>query len=300
MTNLYLGLDGGGTKTEAVITDDQGLILGRGLASGTNPHNHDLDSLMAHLTQAIQATKINNDHFEAACFGIAGLDTPEQIDQFTQMLRAQLNCHKLAVHNDGYIGFRSGSDADHGICLIASTGSNCYGIASDGSILSAGDWGYLIGDQGSGFAFGQSLIKQVAKEYDGRELRTDLSSIVFDHFGVNNFNQLVENVYTNPSPIAYISGLGTLLSKPQFANQPDIRVAAKVTVNSLIEAFEAIYRRMDQTVPMPLVLVGKLFLAQDMITSPLIHQLTQNYPLVKPVIPLKTPAEAAAAIALKL
>jgi N-acetylglucosamine kinase-like BadF-type ATPase len=295
--SLFLGIDGGGTKTEAVITNHLGKVIGRGQAPGSNPHNLDFSSVTAHITQAISTTGIKIEQFQGACLGIAGLDNSAQINQFRHTLATQLNAKHLDVYNDGYIGFRSGSAANSGICLIASTGNNCYGLYPDGHTISAGDWGYLLGDEGSGFFIGQSLLKQTAKEYDGRQELSALSAKVYQHYHLSDFASLSQHIYSQPSQISVVADLAKIINSPELANHPYILSLTTTVVDNLYAAFETVYRQLQPASSLPLVLVGKLFLAQLLITKPLLNKIYTQYPATEIIFPTISPAEAAAVIA---
>jgi N-acetylglucosamine kinase-like BadF-type ATPase len=298
--SFFLGIDGGGTKTEAVITDHQGKILGRGLAPGSNPQNDDLPSVFANINQAIGNTGISADRFQVACLGMAGLNTSTQLDQFRHASTSSLNASRLEVYNDGYIGFRSGTNADSGICLIASTGNNCYGIYPDGHTISAGNWGYLLGDDASGFSLGQSLLKQIAKEFDGRAEPSILSAKVYQHYHLSDFPSLSQYIYSQPSPVSVIADLAKIINHSELADHPYILTITATVVNNLFSAFEVIYRQLQPLPTTPLVLVGKLFLAQSLITQPLLKKISTQYPDTQTIFPTINPAEAAATIARSL
>lgn len=307
MTNLYLGLDGGGTKTEAIIINPDKQILGKGLAGGSNYHNLPKADTVANIQQsirlALEAANLSQDSsFSGACLGVAGLDTSPEIEDFRSQVAPLIRTSKLMVCNDGLIGFKSGSNETTGICLIASTGSSCYGITPDNHTIKAGNWGYLMGDQGSGFSIGQQILKHAVKEYDGRKPSSDLLPAVISHFGATDFISLVEHIYQPMVPVSQIAGLAKMLSVPEWQHHSAIITIAQSAVGQLFEAFDTVVKKMnpEPSADIPVVLAGKLFLAKNMITEPLINKITSNHSSTKVTLPIKSAAEAASEIALSL
>jgi N-acetylglucosamine kinase-like BadF-type ATPase len=305
--NLYLGVDGGGTKTEAVIADSTGSVIGRGLAGGSNPHNtadaQRMTNILAAIDQAKQEARLeSNSSFTAACYGIAGLDSDQEMNRFQAMIDPLVKTSKSLVCNDGLIGFRSGTDSNLGICVIASTGSSCYSITPDGSHIKAGNWGYLLGDQGSGFCIGQEILKQAVKEFDGRRQPTDLMHKVIHHFEVDTLADLAQNLYNNQQPVSKIASLATLLSDPEYIHHPAIIAIATRAVSELFESLQAVADKIPPAAAkdFPIILTGKLFLAKNLITNPLIEKITLNYPTAHIILPEKSPVHGAVQIALTL
>ncbi|HET9221200.1 MAG TPA: BadF/BadG/BcrA/BcrD ATPase family protein, partial [Roseiflexaceae bacterium] len=156
MTDLLLGVDGGGSGTRALLADRSGAILGAGAAG---PSNHQAIGLEA-AAQAIQSAidmafrdaRVERSRPVAAiCLGLAGAGRPEDRLRFEAWATRQNIARRCAVASDAELVLTAGTPDGWGVALICGTGSIAWGRAPDGRSARAGGWGYLLGDEGSGY-----------------------------------------------------------------------------------------------------------------------------------------------------
>lgn len=272
MMSFFLGIDAGGTKTTAQISNQEGEILGQGESGGANPHNQQLENVLSNIGLAVliaqKQAKENHhqafDTFTGACIGMAGLDTDDDRELIISGLRAGMfknlcRRHGLLLVNDGLIGLRSGTNQNYGICLISGTGANAYGINREGRQFQAGDWGYVLGDGGSGFAIGHKLLRHVMKEYDGRADPSVLSVKILHHRNFRSISELVNWVYGEEIPVRDIAALTRLFADPEIADLTISQQAVEEAVIHQISAFQAVLEKCGLGAePFPTVLIGGL------------------------------------------
>ena len=292
---FILGIDAGGTRTRAVITDESGSVLGLGYSGGANQHIVPLDEGFGHIKNAVEQAKVevqkNNaslrvEKFEAACLGLAGYDSDDDRKMIREYLgnlalsERTLGAKILTVVNDGLIGFKSGTDNSYGICMISGTGSNCYGVAISGREARAGDWGYILGDQGSGFVIGQKILHQVMREYDGREKETALTVKVLKHLTLKSPLDLIKWVYASPLPVKEIASLAKLMSDPELADLSILSELLDQSVEELMMAYKAVFRRLEFGFKdkIPVVLVGGLFEVRDRLAGVVVKAIKERTP----------------------
>lgn len=305
MQGYYLGIDGGGTKTESCIVDQSGVCLGVGRSAGSNPHNLPLGQVLANINDSVQLALNQSNlpkdtQFESACLGLAGLDSPAEISRIQNSIK--LNSKKIRVCNDGAVAFAASSPDPSGIVVIASTGSNVYGLLPDGNSVSAGNHGYLFGDQGSGFFIGQAILHQITKEYDGRILPSDLTNIVLRLFDLSSFSDLVGTIYSHPSPISAVARLAEIISDPALRTNTFINHLCQTAIAELFESFSVVATKMEYSDAsiFTIVFSGKLFLAEDRIARPLSNQISSKFPRSNIIKSSVSPAIGASKIALNL
>ncbi|MEO7003328.1 MAG: BadF/BadG/BcrA/BcrD ATPase family protein [Ktedonobacterales bacterium] len=169
---LYLGLDGGGTKTLAVVVDATGAERGRAVAGSANHQAVGVARAVAHIRMAVagalaQAGVVAPD--QAPCvagwLGIAGLDGPADHDLLLPHLRALADSVHLT--NDAELPLAALPDGA-GVALVAGTGSIALGRNAQGRFARAGGWGHLLGDEGSGYDIGRQALQAVVRAADGR------------------------------------------------------------------------------------------------------------------------------------
>lgn len=215
--SLFLCADCGGSKTSAVICDANGNILGRGLGG---PSNFSYIPLAA-FTEAVRVavstalgscvspsnTPITlpppNELFAAAWFGIAGVDSPAVAQNASSALSVLLGIPtgpRLIIANDTHLlaaPLRHHPDVSYAITAIAGTGSCIVSFTKEPSgelveLARTGGWGWLLGDEGSGFHVGREAIRQIMFDVSRTSLGITLSQTstlkgkILSHFGIKN------------------------------------------------------------------------------------------------------------------
>jgi len=312
----YLGIDGGGTKTHAVITDETGFVLGEGVSAGSNPHNVPIHEAIENIQSAIDKAKDKVAKkrrnivpeliiFDGACLGLAGLDTDADREHVILGLKElkkkdqTFGAKKLIMVNDGLIGLKSGTDKNYGICLIAGTGSNCYGLTPGGKEAVAGDWGFVLGDQGSAYAMGRAILQQVLKEYDGRIPKTTLTNAVLKFLNLESVSDLVTWTYRGHIPVRGIATLPQMFNDISLSDSIEVSNIINMGVTELVLAFEAVHRalKFDSDAEIDVVLLGGLFKMQGQFTDKVIRSILNRNLNANVVFPTKTPGEGAAKVA---
>ena len=193
-----LGIDGGGSRTRALLCDTLGQIIGQGLSGGTNPRTSATEELKLHLQEAIeQATRsIDCSKIIAAHFGLAGAgeaDTRAKVRTITkELLGKQTAC---TIGHDLEIALAGGLANKTGIVLVAGTGSACYGRTCDGRSAKCGDWGDLVDDVGSGSWIGLRGLQACVSQTDGRLTESPLKQAVMGFLKIDHMNTFKARIH---------------------------------------------------------------------------------------------------------
>lgn len=190
----YLGIDGGGTKTEFYLTDADGFLLASALLGASNPNDIGLDATCALLGKGIDEVTEGYDRASISAFaGIAGAATGDNAAQIAHFLRT-LGFAKADAASDVRSSLAACLGDEDGIAVIMGTGSVAY-AQCDGRILRAGGYGYLLGDAGSGFALGQGAILAALQAEDGSGAPTLLRDMVADACGKHDVLDALSDFY---------------------------------------------------------------------------------------------------------
>ena len=180
-----LGIDGGGSRTRALLCDASGQSIGQGLSGGINPRVTSEVDLRTHLREAIEQSTQGIDHAEiiAAHLGVAGVSDSAAETMITTIARECIgNGAAITVGHDLEIALVGGlGGKTDGIALVAGTGSACYGRNSRGQSAQCGGWGDLVDDVGSGSWFGLRALQACIRQADGRLAQSPLKEQVM-HF----------------------------------------------------------------------------------------------------------------------
>jgi N-acetylglucosamine kinase-like BadF-type ATPase len=198
---FFLGIDGGGTKTECVIGDEQ-RVLGRALGStikikkvGEDAAGQALDAVIAEACRSAGVTARQLSH---TCIGVAGASLPEVIE-WTYGVLGQIVSGTVAVVGDTNIAHHAAFHGGPGVLVIAGTGSNVLGIDERGETARAGGWGPIISDEGSGFWIGRTAVAQAMRAHDaGRP--TELLSAIMKAWNLATRDNVVSMANCNPPP----------------------------------------------------------------------------------------------------
>jgi N-acetylglucosamine kinase-like BadF-type ATPase len=200
---IFLGIDGGGTKTSCVIGDETS-VLGSGTAAGSNVvrlgEAKAREALAAAISQACAAAKIKPAQIERTCVGLAGAGRPE-VSNLVHRLLAQLVSGEIEVVGDMVIALQAAFGNGAGVMVIAGTGSMAYGRDASGNTLRAGGWGFSVFDEGSGHWIGRSAIAAVMRDYDETgEENSVLMNNIRTSWDLTTREQLVLAANASPSP----------------------------------------------------------------------------------------------------
>jgi N-acetylglucosamine kinase-like BadF-type ATPase len=208
-TVYVLGIDAGGTKTVCLLADDTGRIISEARGPGSN--------LQA--AGELEVEKVLHDVMERAigdrpvlpaaiCLGMAGVDRKGEEAVINGIMRRIGYKARVLVANDALIALVAGVGDEPGVVLIAGTGSIAYGRNAANEAARAGGWGYVLGDEGSGYWIGRRALQAVVREADGRGPATAMTPLVLAHFGAAQPPQLVHAIYSQalkPSAIAAVA-----------------------------------------------------------------------------------------------
>lgn len=184
--SLYAGIDGGGTKTLAVVVDAEGHERGRHAAGSGNYAAVGVARAVANIRAAIEgavAAAGGGAQPAAAWIGLAGVDRPEDWDLLLPHLDPLAGVVRLS--NDAELALTA-LDQALGVAVIAGTGSIALGRDASGTLVRAGGWGHVIGDEGSGWDMGRLALQAVARATDGRGPGTSLVAAVVGHWDLSS------------------------------------------------------------------------------------------------------------------
>jgi glucosamine kinase len=165
---IFLGIDGGGSKTSCIIGDETS-ILGMGTSAGSNlvrvGKAQTREALAAAIRQACAVAKVVPSQIQHTCVGLAGAAQPE-ITELALRIVSELVAGKIEVVGDMVIALEAAFGAGPGVIVIAGTGSIAYGRNAEGRTARAGGWGFAISDEGSGHWIGRAAVAAAMRAWD--------------------------------------------------------------------------------------------------------------------------------------
>jgi N-acetylglucosamine kinase-like BadF-type ATPase len=216
MPDYFLGVDGGQSSTFAIIGDANGRVLGSGRGG---PSNHvGVSEGRAKFKGAIQ-TCLNaacasagldapSIRFAAACLGFSGGPSDKE-----SILPEILRSDRTIVTHDALIALSGATGGEPGAITIAGTGCIAFGRSASGQTARAGGWGYVFGDEGSGFDIARRALRAALKFEEGWGEPTSLRQILLDQTGASDVNDLLHRFYTEEFPRPRIAAFAELVDE---------------------------------------------------------------------------------------
>lgn len=262
-TRLFLGFDGGGTKTASVILDENRTELGRGLSGPCNIATTSDELLRVSVSQALSsaleaAGLPPETRFEAVCAGVAGYTAKRRRAEFARMLEELIPAERHRVEPDFKIAYWGATEGDAGIIVIAGTGAVVYGRNAEGEECRFDGRGFLLGDGGSGFDLGLTCLRWLVLKLDKGKPLTAFDVEVLASIGAEDADDIVEWVYRDFLP-SRVASLSQTIGKLAAAGNEEARLLTIRQGWALHSAVSQVRRSLITPVDVPVYLLGSLW-----------------------------------------
>ncbi len=200
---LYCGVDGGGTRTRALLADASGAFVGYGASGASNPKAVGLDGAAQSVCEALSRACANAKDEDIQLFlGLAGVRTAADREAVTQafaepLAKAGLGGARVKIGHDLDVAHAAALGGEAGVVLVVGTGSAALGRDVAGRVRQAGGWGWFIDDPGSGYWLGYQAMRAAARSCDGRGPMTVLEEKVRAFLRIATLHEMPNIIY-NP------------------------------------------------------------------------------------------------------
>lgn len=293
--DLFMGMDGGGTKTAAVVIDASGRRVAEGRGGPSNSFHNPPEVLERSVRDAVDAVlKDLNGCIRRVAYTING---EGGLGYLSQRLPGAVHC---PVHEPS-VGLAAAGVPDDvaAVVVIAGTGSSTHLYVPGQGWRSVGGWGSLLGDEGSAYDIARQGIRRALRALDGRAGDTALTEHLLAYFHLERragAGSAVEIAVQSRDHIAgFCVEVGAAASAGDEAAVEIMRQAAE----SL--AFDAAFiarKALQANASFPVVMHGGAFQAGCVITEPFARALRREFPRAQVMLPDVSPAEGAARMAL--
>ncbi len=228
----FLGVDGGQSRTTALIGDAQGHVLGAGQAgpcnhAGASEGRAKLENAVrGSVAQACAEARLDlaQVRFASACLGFSGGP-----DDKEEIVRPLIPAARIEVTNDAWIALAGATAGQPGLIVIAGTGSIALGRNAAGRSARAGGWGYVFGDEGGAFDITRHALRAALRFEEGWGPATSLRAALLEAAAASSANELLHRMYTPEFPRPGIARLARLVDEAARAGDA---VAASILVKA--------------------------------------------------------------------
>ncbi len=184
--SLYLGIDGGGVKTTAIVANESGKILAKTVGASIDYKTIGLTVARNNLRSIIKElyTKTGEDIFKCACIGSSSLSSRATEKETSALISNIIEADKVIMESSVFTAMEC--MLDEGPCALVISGIDSMVAArnSKGKMYKAGGWGYLLGGEGSGYAIAMDAIKYSIRAFEGSEEPTKLLDDMTEYFNI--------------------------------------------------------------------------------------------------------------------
>ena len=301
---LFMGVDGGGTKTHIALINPAGKVKCEGFAGPSNPLRVGVetavDNILKATNEACDQCSVSRGDIVAATLGLAGVRRADLRQAIRESFIKRLGVKNVLVVTDAEIALYATTLGKSGLVVIAGTGSVCLGKNDEGKIVISGGWGPLAGDEGGGVGIAREALHAVAKASDGRGKATELSERASEYFRASGPENLIVAIYSPQVDNTRIAGFARLVVESALDGD-------KIAVDILrdaghelgIAAVAVITKLKLQNDKVPIGCVGSIFKAGKILTEPMLGTVRKIAPNAFLAEPLMPPAHAAALMAMR-
>ncbi|MEO7085696.1 MAG: BadF/BadG/BcrA/BcrD ATPase family protein [Gemmatimonadaceae bacterium] len=304
MTFIVLGIDGGGSKTHAIVADETGRKIAETVGPGSAARPGEIDAsanVIAEIVRdALASCEMTHVTPRAIAVGVAGAGRETERQALWQALTAKEIATDVVVHSDFSIALDDAFGDGPGILILSGTGSVGFGRGPTGSTARCGGWGPVCGDEGSGAWIGRKALSVVTAASDGREPETALTGAILTAAGVNETADLIE--WAAGSTPGHLATLAPVVLS--VAESGDLRANAVVSlaVEELVLHARSLARELfgDERAAVAVALSGGMLKRGSMLRKRLEHRLKSAVPGATILSDKVIPARGAVRAALRL
>jgi N-acetylglucosamine kinase len=305
---VFVGVDGGGSKTTAAVCDVEGRLLGRAVAGPSNHNAIGIEVAAERVLAAIsEAVHVADGPIEIAglCLALAGVARPEDHAAWRSVVgrwveAAQLDlaigAERATITHDAMAALVGGTGKREGVVVIAGTGAIAFGANARGHEARASGWGYLLGDEGSGYWIGLEGLRAVLRAEDGRGPATALRERLLAAKGLNRPQQLIKPMYAEWKPVDVAALAPAVL---EVAAGGDV-VAGRIVVSAAAElgsAASAVLRQLELLSTQTEVVAAGGLWDGPLLRQRFAAQLRESAPLAEVISPRAEPVIGALMLA---
>ncbi len=248
---MFIGIDGGGTKTKGILIDERDTIIAHASAGPSALRSTPKEVWVTSLSQVIQSLLSQASSPIKAifigCGDVSSTDDQTLVRSALLERNPELKTIPLRIDNDVINAHASSFLGEEGMVLIAGTGSVVFGIDADRKTHRVGGYSFTEDDEGSAFHLGRLALKHLGKVFDKRAEPGLLSDQAFQHFKIESFADMValyERHHTDRHAVARLAPWVT-----QAAAQGDVDAIGLIetATDSVLDMIKTVVKQLNFT-----------------------------------------------------
>jgi glucosamine kinase len=275
---IFLGIDGGATKTSCLIGDEKS-VLGSGASGSSNlirvGEPQARESLTTAIQQACAAALVSPAQIDKTCVGLAGAARPE-ISSAARRMMLEIVGGEVQIVGDTIIALEAAFGGGPGVVVIAGTGSIAYGHNAAGQTARAGGWGFAISDEGSGYWIGRAAVAAALRSLDEKG-KSPLLDTILKTWKLESVDKLVVTANATPAP-NFAALLPAVLAAANAGDSAANDVLAQAGSELAGCAIAVIRRLFPEASEIPVAMSGGIFQNAALVREHFYKGLHSEYP----------------------
>ena len=195
----YLGIDGGGTKTTALVCDENFNKLAQCVGGSINTRSEGLENARENMRRILRDIEKNTGvrHFDAVFIGSSALFGRAGEDELAAFTDGVFDAERIAMDSDLFIALKA-CKKENALAAICGTGSMAAAFGENGEVVTRGGFGYMFGDEGSAYAIAREAMFRAARAAEGTEKNTALTDALCAFYNVKDVYGFTDRMYEPP------------------------------------------------------------------------------------------------------
>ena len=294
-----IGIDGGGTKTAVAIATLDLQVKHEFVVGAINVNGGDKVTIAQHFTEMFAEIKQHCGELDAVkhiCIGAAGISNPEVTTFIKEQLVQNGYSGESTIVGDQETALYGAQNAMSGIILIAGTGSICFGVNAQGERHRTGGYGYLIDDEGSGYAIGRDLLATLVQVEDGRLTDSIIPKLVYEQLDMATVQEIIRFVYDKQTTKKDIAKLAPIMSIACEQGDKQALAIADKAAEQLLALIVPVAEKLKMQ-NASIAIAGSVIQKSTWVKQALEQKLQVRLPGSKLIMPIKDAAYGAVLIA---
>ncbi|MCU0453111.1 MAG: hypothetical protein MUE68_05600 [Bacteroidetes bacterium] len=303
---LVIGLDGGGTKTAAELSDGSGRSLATAVGGPTNFQVIGVETAARTIMDLVEtcchSVGCTPDRLDSVVAGLTGAGRPGDQERMRQALVAEATrrgrvLRRARIDSDARIALEGAMAGEPGVIVIAGTGSIVFGKDVNDKVHRSGGWGRIIGDEGSGYAIGRELLRAVAASIDDRSPKTMLPRLLKESFGLGTQEAIITALYRENFDVASVA---PVVTEAAGKGDPVAREILSRAAHDLVAVIAPVVAKIRgrSRRPVPVAFIGSVLTAKNLYSNRVRSLLQRTVPGARVRSALAPPVRGAVLLAL--
>ncbi|MBP3667317.1 MAG: hypothetical protein J6K29_09755 [Clostridia bacterium] len=217
--SYYLAADGGGSKLQAVLYDENFQVYRTGRVAGVNTLFKPTEVVRNNIEGMMKELLAAGEDGNVPSIAAADLCMVGAADMMRDILERLGNGTRITFHAEPVVGLAACLRTE-GAVALSGTGSDAFFVKNGKCLRSVGGWGPLLGDEGSGYDIGLNTIKAAIYSFDGRRAPSILYDLVMERWSLDHLWGIVTHLAGNPDARHEVASAATLCAKAAHMGDP--------------------------------------------------------------------------------